>query len=305
MKPGNTLFVALTELVGRGEPFRVLWLSWREARPVVQLIFLLRFGVGAVLGWAYRDPGVPWAVVVAAVGWFAATWAIYLINGIADVVEDRENRSVRPIASGRLATGPAWVVVCLLGGVAVVCGAVVSSAQLVLVVLMLGVGWAYSMGPYPLKKSVVGFTTSVIALGMLTYLAGWCAVAGAVRPSAALLLFGVVMSCWMGLVGSTKDLSDERGDRKAGRRTLPVVLGERPARAVMAGLAVLLGIAFLIAVATWYARLLPVAIVVLAGALAVAYIALRPVRDDRALKRRPYRAFMLTQYLAHLTVLSL
>ena len=297
--------MAVTERVARSEPFRVLWLSWREARPVVQLIFLLRFCVGGMLAWAYRDPGVPWTSVVAAAGWVAATWAIYLVNGIADVVEDRENGSARPIASGRLATGPASVAGWLLAGVAIGCGAAVSLTQLVLVVLMLGVGWAYSMGPHPLKKSVAGFTTSVIALGMLTYLAGWCAVAGPQRPSAALLLFGAVMSCWMGLVGSTKDLPDERGDRKAGRRTLPVVLGARTARVVMAGQAVLLGLAFLVAAATWHAPLLPVAVVVLAGALTVAGIALRPVRDDRALKRRPYRAFMLTQYVAHLTVLSL
>jgi 4-hydroxybenzoate polyprenyltransferase len=278
-----------------------LALAWQEARPVVQLIFMLRFAAGAALGGPATD-AVAVSVVIAAAGWLAATWAVYLLNGVADVVEDRENCSTRPIARGELPAGSATTVVWLLAVFGLVAAAIVSVTMVVLVALMLAVGWAYSMGPSPLKRNVAGFVFAVTVLGLLTYLAGWCACGGG-KPNESLLLFGVAMSLWMALGGSTKDLPDTRGDWLAGRRTLPVLLGERRARLAMAVAASLLGWMFVILGAVWVDHLLPVALVVCAGSAALALVALTSISGgDRCAKRRPYHAFMVTQYLAHVSL---
>jgi 4-hydroxybenzoate polyprenyltransferase len=283
---------------------RSLRLAWREARPVVQLIFMLRFLAGAALGAAYVGEVAAVTAVVAGLSWLATTWAVYLINGVADVVEDRANGSTRPIATGELSENTAERIVWGLGTTGLVLGALVSPVMLLLVALMLGVGWAYSLGPRPCKQNMPGFLVSVVALGLLTYLGGWHA-AGAGEPRGPILLFGIMMSLWMGLAGSTKDLSDTRGDRLAGRRTLPVLLGEWRARAVMAAAASVVGWSFVIFGAGWFGRLLPVAVVVCAGATVLSLVALSRLGDgDRAAKRRPYRVFMATQYAAHVTLFA-
>jgi 4-hydroxybenzoate polyprenyltransferase len=280
----------------------LLRLAWREARPIVQLIFMLRFLAGAALGGTSGvDLGRP-HVIAGAAGWLAATWAIYLLNGVADVVEDRENGSTRPIARGALPEHSAIRLVWLLAVLALVCAAAVSMTMVVLVGLMLSVGWAYSIGPCPLKRSIPGFFVAVTALGLLTYLAGWSA-SGAGQPRGSVVAFGLMMSLWMGLAGSTKDLSDTKGDRLAGRRTLPVILGDRRARLVIAIAANLVSWTFVIIDANCFDRLLPAAMVVCIGSVALALVALGYSNDGhRCAKRRPYRAFMVTQYLAHVTL---
>jgi 4-hydroxybenzoate polyprenyltransferase len=284
------------------KPMRLLWLAWQEARPVVQLVFLLRFSAGAALGAERVDVLVEWPVITAAAGWLATTWSIYLVNGVADVVEDRANGSNRPIARGDLSSAPARRTVWLLAVVGLVAAGIVATVLLLLVALMLMVGWAYSLGPHPFKRNVISFALSVTALGILTYLAGWQASGGA-DPSGSLLLFASMMSLWMALGGSTKDLSDTTGDRLAGRRTLPVILGERRARVVMAGAASLLGWTFAILATLRVSHLLPVADVVCTGSIALTTAALTRVDTaDRAVKRRPYKVFMITQYLGHIAL---
>lgn len=284
--------------------FRTVRLSWIEARPIVQLIFQLRFAAGAVLGGVPALAGlVSLPFALSAVGWLLATWAVYLVNGVADIVEDRENSSRRPIARGRLPRRTAATVCYTLALLAFACCALVGARMAVLVTLFLAVGWAYSAGPRPLKRSMVGFTASVTTLGLLTYLAGASALGG--QWSGALLVHGVAMSLWMGLVGSTKDLSDTSGDRLAGRRTLPVVFGERRARLLIAINASAVGWVYLAVAALTTNALLPAATFVCAGSIAVTCVLFSPVgRGDRNMSRRPYRAFMVTQYSVHVALLS-
>lgn len=280
-----------------------LRLCWKEARPVVQGIFALRFCCAALLA-DHHTNGAVWPRVAGVLGcWVAATWAIYLLNGVADVVEDRENGSVRPIARGILPVDFAKSVVVGLSAAAAGFAALISPVVCLLVALHLAAGIAYSTGPRPLKGNVPGFFGAVVALGGLTYLCGWYA-SGATEIGAPLLLFGGAMSLWMGFGGATKDLSDVAGDRLAGRRTLPVVLGDRAARIAMAIGASAVGWGFLLAAVRWAPSVAPVGFVVCAGSVALAVVVSSNVsRGERFRRRRPYRTFMITQYTAHLTLL--
>jgi 4-hydroxybenzoate polyprenyltransferase len=114
------------------------------------------------------------------------------------------------------------------------------------------------------------------------------------------------MSFWMGGVGGiAKDLSDVPGDRLAGRRSWPVVFGERRARRVLATAACVVAASFAVAAAAFSPRLLGSAAAVLLGAVAVVVVSADvPGTADRARRRLPYRAFMGTQYLSHAVLIG-
>jgi 4-hydroxybenzoate polyprenyltransferase len=282
---------------------RALTQSLREARPVVQAIFLLRFLAAAalaVLSGAQPRLAIAWG----AAAWFLVTWAVYLINGVADVTEDRANGSTRPIASGELCPETAVRIAWFLGGAGLLLAAAVSPWLALLAGGQLALGWAYSMGPVPLKRVTLHAATSVVLAGLLTYIAGAVCAGGAAHHT-QLWVFPVLMALWMAVGGITKDLSDVRGDRLAGRRTLPIVLGERRARNTMAVVASAIGVAF--AISAWDA---PLAVrvaswIVVFGAAGLTWVVCGAAsRGGASRRRRPYKIFMATQYLAHLTVVA-
>lgn len=274
----------------------------RESRPAVQVIFLLRYLVGVVLV-AQRSWPVA-RILVGATGWACATFAVYVFNGVADYPEDLANGSTRPIARGALPMRTAGVAAA--GAAAVGCAAAVTLgvAFAATMLVYLVTGYAYSGRPYPLKRNFSTASISGGLAGLLTYLAGATA---AGRPvGASLLLFAVAMSVWMGGVGGiAKDLSDVPGDRLAGRRTWPVVFGERRARLLLIAVAATVGVAFVIGAATVNARMLWCAATLCAGALAIAAVSLRmPATAVRPRTRLPYRVFMWTQYAGHVVAVS-
>ncbi|MDG4784844.1 UbiA family prenyltransferase [Micromonospora sp. WMMD1102] len=328
------------------ELFRAVRLAWIESRPTVQVMFQLRFLAGALLGLAgfaavpgrVLTPGALAGVGIGALAWLCATWHIYLLNGLCDQVEDRHNRSGRPLASGALPLRAARTVAAGLAVAALGCAALLSWPMVLVVLGMLGLGWAYSAGPRPQKANVYGFVLVVTAGGLLTYLAGWLAAGGVAAlggglpplPPLPLLVLATAMSLWMSLGGMTKDLSDVAGDRAAGRRTLPVVLGDRRARRLMAVLAVGVGAGLCLVASARVPELLPAGVVLLLGGGTVASCLAAPVPPTRSgaslparlaamvsgrpgeasvqfgrnRLRLPYRAFMVTQYGVHGTVLG-
>lgn len=261
---------------------------------MVLWVFNLRFVVGGLL--AFGGEILVVKAMEGAASWFLAVWVVYLVNGISDIAGDRANGSRRPLASGALTENAAmsW---CVVLAVLSLCLAVhVSVVFVMLVVFMLVLGLAYSIGAHAAKKWAVPALAVAAAGCLLTYLAGAEAFHATI-PS-AVLLFGVIMSLWIAVVGHTKDFGDTVGDRIAGRRTLPIVLGDRRARTVVAVGAALIGSAG-VATAAFDRDLLSLAALGPCGIAVCVFSLWRPGRD-RASKRRPYRAFMLSQYAVNL-----
>ncbi|GGL87962.1 MULTISPECIES: UbiA family prenyltransferase [Micromonospora] len=277
--------------------------SWREARPVVQVIFQLRFFAGAAVAAPHAVVTRPGALLLGSLAWLCATWFVYLLNGLNDQVEDRRNGSHRPLATGALPTAAARRIAVGLAAAALLLGAAVSLRLAGLVAVMLLLGWLYSAGPRPQKGNMLGFVLVVAAGGVVTYLAGSAAAGGLFEPELVVLM--LAMSMWMALAGTTKDLSDVAGDRAAGRRTLPVLLGDHGARRLMAALVALAGGVLLIGALLVTPTLAAPAAVLTVGATAVVGCLLAGTgATDRRRQRRPYRIFMVSQYAVHLTVLS-
>ncbi|ANY05798.1 hypothetical protein AFB00_05210 [Pseudonocardia sp. HH130630-07] len=272
-----------------------------ESRPVVQAVSLLRFFTAVVLaGTAIGGIRELLPVLTSATAVFLSAFAVYLANGVADVVEDRANGSRRPIASGRLDERHAALLAAAAGGLAVPFALSVGPPAVVAVTAYLAAGIAYSFGPLPLKNRVSTFMSAVAVLGVSTYALGVAAV-GALPLEVVVLALS--MSGWMACGGLSKDLSDVVGDRVAGRRTWPVVFGMRVARRATAGATVLVAIGFGVAAALVAPLLVPAALAAAAGATVLVAELLLPQEGARP-ARRPYQVFMWTQYAVHLVVLA-
>ena len=273
-----------------------------EARLTVQFIFLLRFLAGRSLtgqGGRYLVNG---RVFPAASVWEAVILAIYLHNGVADVVEDRLNRSTRPIASGLLPPSFAATVAIASAVLGVAGACVLGRTYVVLVLATLGLGYLYTGKPFALKRYSAGAGATVLLAGLLTFAAG-AAVDGPLRLTTPLVVFAVAMSVWMGAVGAlAKDLSDLHGDALAGRRTCVVVHGAESVRRKVTRNAMLIavGLTVVSVAAVPQARLAALGLLVGAAALTVCSDRLLP--DGLRHPRLPYRAFMATQYGVHLIV---
>ncbi|WP_051716657.1 UbiA prenyltransferase family protein [Streptomyces sp. NRRL F-5727] len=266
-----------------------------EARPVVQLVFLTRFLLGALCATIAGGarPAVP-DVLAGAAALYLAVLATYLLNGVMDIAEDRANGSRRPIARGDLPARTGALVVAGSAVVSLLLTATVPGLAAPVAVLLL-LGWAYSMPPFTAKRRTWAGAFVVTVAGLAAYLAGAVAVHGSLAAG-PLALCGV-LALWMGAVGAvSKDLSDVRGDALAGRVTFAVVRGERAARRFVAVAAPVLGAAGLAVAALGDPVVFAGAVPLAAGSGWVVWRCLHP-RPDRA--RAPYQAFMVTQYAAN------
>ncbi|MGV9308770.1 UbiA family prenyltransferase [Nonomuraea sp. NPDC004354] len=320
------------EAVPRRVPARTLLKCLVEARPSVLAMYLLRFVTGAALGVSSMIGGSVPEVAGAAPEWLgspaiqggagaaawlgssapgvlggAAVWVLailsaYLLNGVTDVHEDRANDSRRPIAAGELRPESAAAVAKAAAALSMVGAVLLVPTLAPAVAAVLVLGYAYSMPPLSLKRHTLGAPGIGVAAALLSYLAGYASVAHGTTPDAGTLLFAVVMSLWVGLVGTmAKDLPDAPGDAAAGRRTVAVLYGEPLLRRLLAVAAAALAGCLWLAVATVAPGLGLPACALTLGAGVVAVLALTHAsRGGRCRKRRLYRGFMATQYVTHL-----
>jgi 4-hydroxybenzoate polyprenyltransferase len=284
------------------ETARTASLCWAEARPTVQIAFLIRFVTGAAFGTG--DEVDPSRILAGALAWSCASVFAYLFNGVMDVEEDRRNGSDRPIARGDLSLRRAAGVTMATALLALVLSA--SVAGLVgWVIVFLALGWVYSAPPLAAKRASLPCAIVVFGLGWTSY-AGGAAVVGNGLDAAA-TVFATAMAAWMALVGAVvKDFSDAEGDAEAGRRTLAATRGLHVARRLAVAGAAAVGVGAPAAAWTWAPAALPGTLLLAPGAGWVIVRCLRgrhTEHGDRHARRGAYRAFMVTQYVANLVML--
>lgn len=297
---------AVQRIPGRaaGYPGRELLSSLRlclmEARPVVAVMFALRYLTAAAVAVGAERATLPRVLAGAAI-WVLAVLSTYVVNGTMDVAEDRVNRSRRPIASGRLTLATARRAAGVCAVAAVAGGLVLGGGFGCLVLAFLCVGYLYSAPPVCAKRYAATSALTGVLLALLTYGAAYAAT-GADRVNRTGVIFCVVAALWTGIVGSiTKDIPDAAGDMAAGRRTIAVRLGETVSRRLACAAAVTIGAVFTVAAGLAGSLLLAPAAAMLGGALLVSVVTW-PGRPGAG-RRAPYRAFMTTQYAAHLCIL--
>ncbi|GAA0440066.1 homogentisate phytyltransferase [Acrocarpospora corrugata] len=285
---------------------RILGFCAVEARPSVLAVSMLRFLVGAALALpAAASPELA-KVLQGGAAWVLSIFAIYVGNGVSDVTEDRVNGSRRPIARGDLDPRAAALVAVLAAVASLLATAGLPGAMTWVIAVNLVLGYLYSGAPFHLKGRSGGAVAVLCGSGLLAYWGGFTVVVGGagVPTPITLIMFAVAATCWMTLVGiPAKDLSDIAGDAAAGRRTIAVTWGARVTRNVMSATALILAVSFCLVGLALAMPLAGAALAMLAGAVAVVLAGRAAAVDVGRRRRRPYRAFMGTQHVVHITVL--
>ena len=257
-------------------------------------MFVLRSTTSSGLFW---HPTVHAATFV--LGWVCITVAIYVFNGVTDVTADGANHSHRPIATRQLKVVDALYASVALAGIGLLACASVDFAEAAIAAGMPLLGWAYSAGPQ-FKNAPAGFAVVIGSGAALTYVGGW--ISRGVFDTDALLISAWI-SAWVGLCCASKDFSDIDGDRLAGRRTWPVLVGQRRAAATLGVLGLVASAGFVTTSVATAVALAP-AVVVSTGSLILAMVAIKYcAATERARRRLPYRVFMATQYSANLMMM--
>ena len=155
-------------------------------------------------------------------------------NDICDADADRLNRTpdLRPLTAGRIRRSTADLIVFLGALIGISAAALVSGRQVVTALAALAVMLAYS--PLIKPRPVAGN----IAVALIAGLPPFYGALAVGAPMAGVVPW--VLAAWVHLAREiVKDVEDEAGDRAIGRRTLPIVVGRRPAQVVAAGVALL------------------------------------------------------------------
>jgi geranylgeranylglycerol-phosphate geranylgeranyltransferase len=158
------------------------------------------------------------------------TAGTYIMNDLIDADLDRANGKKRPISSGQVSKKQAWSFVGLTFGISLLLTGITSRPiSLVIISLMLVIGITYSLPRIALMKRFVIKTVSIALFYMLCALLGITStynldiaiespmvVAGVLLPLALMVFISSILN----------DMGDVDGDRAAGRRTIPIVIGK-------------------------------------------------------------------------------
>jgi geranylgeranylglycerol-phosphate geranylgeranyltransferase len=169
-----------------------------------------------------RTLPLPFITLMIAVG-------MYVLNDLVDADIDRANSKNRPIPSGLVSKKQAWSFIILTNGAAVGIALVtLDLASIILVVPMILIGIIYSapkialMNRFVLKNmAIASFYMLCTMLGITSNYGVDLAMNNPIVPIHTMAMSGIMI-----FVGSiVNDLGDTKGDKAAGRRTIPIVLG--------------------------------------------------------------------------------
>jgi 4-hydroxybenzoate polyprenyltransferase len=150
--------------------------------------------------------------------------AIYISNDVADLETDMANLVTRPVAQRKVLEKDALTLSAMLYLAGVTLGSLVNLATLFLCILGVIIGIIYSFSPIRLKRRFLLKQVAVASGGLIASLTGGAAVN---RLSSSVMFAGFIFFTYAMAAVPIVDLGDIIGDRKEGRRTLPLVLGPR------------------------------------------------------------------------------
>ncbi|MDH4233979.1 MAG: decaprenyl-phosphate phosphoribosyltransferase [Gallionella sp.] len=181
--------------------------------------------IGLLFGHAWQDTQLVTQVMIAFMAFCLVSSAIYTINDIVDMEQDRRHpkKSRRPLASGNISVNAAIMLAALLGMLGF--GLAYFASAAVLVILA---GYALMNIAYSLRlKHVVILDVFIIATGfMLRILAGTLGVG--IPPSQWLLLCGLMVTLFLGFTKRRAEIITLTEDKTSHRKVLehysPVLL---------------------------------------------------------------------------------
>jgi geranylgeranylglycerol-phosphate geranylgeranyltransferase len=224
------------------------------------------------------------------------------VNQIFDIEIDRTNKPDRPLPSGALSIGEAWVVTIVGYAGSIAVAAFIHPTLLWIVAFTALMTYAYSGPPFRTKRHWA-FANITIATprGFLLPVAGWMAVAlprGDAIPNDLWILAGASGLFVLG-AATTKDYADMEGDRAGGCITLPLRFGVEKSVNIVAPFLVVPWL--LVAVAAALGHLAGNHFVLFWGSIVLGVVGMRAVRllvrDPQALTGKSTHPSWVLMYL--------
>lgn len=153
-----------------------------------------------------------------------STASIYLMNDIVDIKVDKINHPTRPLVSGQVKRSDAIILVVLLSIVAIGLSWIVNVITLALTISYLIVGILYSVPRISLKDKFMIKTVTIAIGGFLTSMIG-SSVTGVFDEKTVISATSFMMLIFV--TSPINDLADYVGDKNNGRKTIPIVIGQK------------------------------------------------------------------------------
>jgi len=224
---------------------------------------------------------------------------MYILNDLVDADADKANSKKRPIASGLVSKKQAWSFIILTNGVAVGIMLIVKLdlASIILVVPMILIGILYSapkialMNRFVLKNMAIAvFYMLCTMLGITSNYGIDLAINNPIVPIHTMAISGIMI-----FVGSiVNDLGDSKGDKAAGRRTIPIVLGGENTIKMLVILLLIMPAISWILYGTFVGHntitlLTPIAVTIVASLALLRMAKIRKVFEDMELMRKQHK----------------
>lgn len=182
----------------------------------------------------------PLATVMAVSISYLIALAAYTYNDVEDIRVDRINATNRPLVSGKVGKKQIIRLVWILNGSALSIAALLNLYTAVIASVLILMGIVYSH-PKTHCKDIFPLKTLLTASGAaLVSLMGGLAVG---NLSIYVIYAALVFFAFESILAPLGDIHDAKGDRAAGRRTIPIILGVTPTIAMMMMIAVSIALA--------------------------------------------------------------
>ena len=179
--------------------------------------------VGALIAGIEKGIQPLFPTIVGPLAMYLVGISAYVYNDIQDLEADRINAKDRPLPSGRVSKGQAMKLAIVAGASAFALSLFLNYWVVALVSFGIALGYVYSTPPLSLKDRF--FVKSIVASlwAAVSSLGGSLAVLGYVTGKT---LFSATLFLVYGMGFSpVADIGDIEGDRAAGKRTIPAVMG--------------------------------------------------------------------------------
>ena len=179
----------------------------------------------------------------------AATFLIitgmYVLNDLVDADLDKSSGKKRPISSGRITKAQALLFVIMTNAIGILLVIITFNLPSIIIALtLIGIGLMYSAPKICLKDRFVLKTASIAAASMLCLMLGssyaFNSSYGMIHhdyntDNVSILISPILVCAYAALMSGSiifvtsllNDLGDVQGDRAFGRRTIPVVIGNK------------------------------------------------------------------------------
>lgn len=192
-------------------------------RPVLMMPVWTIFLLGAGFRASHLPDRITLDLVLTYLLMFWLFGAVYLLNQYFDTESDRLNIKLHFLPLG-LVSKPAAMFLCILLNVtALAVAPIVSLPAVVLTVLIVLLGIAYSAPPWRLKdRPYAALIANATAHGSTVFLFGWFAAGGSILEGA---ITSLPYFLAVGAIYLLTTVPDTEGDLVVGKRTLAVVMG--------------------------------------------------------------------------------